>query len=45
MAKKETEEVKQEQTPETAEAPKEPPKDASPEETREMLVQAALEVL
>ena len=35
MAKKETEEVKQEQTPETAEAPKEPPKDASPEETPE----------
>lgn len=35
MAKKETEEVKQEQTPETAEAPKEPPKDASPEETQE----------
>ena len=35
MASKETEEVKQEQTPETAEAPKEPPKDASPEETPE----------
>ena len=35
MASKETEEVKQEQTPETAEASKEPPKDASPEETPE----------
>ena len=35
MASKETEEVKQEQTPETAEASKDPPKDASPEETPE----------